>query len=426
MKVCIVCKNVIKRLLVGAVLICFAFGHSVTSADTTKSSIELETMTESVLLNMLNANWPDAHSTAKQLVAEFPDFALGHLLLAETFNQGAMQAPLLNQISDYSPELIALLLEARDRAHQSVTNNSLAQQNETYIPEMLIQVGAHIEHALVIDVESSELYLYDTSGAQPVLVRQHYISSGKGGFGKFSEGDLKTPLGVYSIVGRRSDESLPDLYGAGALILDYPNTLDRSLGRTGSGIWLHGIPSADRSRSPRSSEGCVTMANDLLLDLDEQLDLNKTHVVLSNQFNWISAQENQYAQEQYQLLFDRYFDAWHSANINELNALYTPDSVPAPVRYTNAAAAKRVSIRSQSVNPPLAPVGLNLTDLANVNNDSISIIKNPDFYDATDREHLVMSFEVQGKNPARVTLYWSRTKNSNWQIKREVVEAAGA
>lgn len=417
-------KKIIKRLLLATVAMCFAFGNSISLAKTPMSSAELEAMTESVLLNMLNANWTDAHITAEQLVANFPDYALGHLLLAETYNQSAMQTPLLNQISDYSPELIALLLEARDRAHQSLTHNSLAQQNQTYMPDMLIQVGSHIHHALVIDVESSELYLYDTTGTQPKLIRQHYISSGKGGFGKRSEGDLKTPLGVYSIVGRRSDESLPDLYGSGALILDYPNTLDRSLGRTGSGIWLHGIPSADRSRSPRSSEGCVTMANDLLLHLDEQLDLSKTTVVLSDKFNWISEQENQYVQERYQLLFDRYFDAWLNANVGELNALYTPDSVPATVRHSNAPGAKRVSMDSLSPHQHLAPSGLNLSDLAKVRSDSISIIKNPDFHDAAGIEHLVMSFELQGKNPARVTLYWSRTQNSDWQIKREVVEAS--
>jgi hypothetical protein len=423
---CMSSKRVIKQMLLGFVVLCCAFGYSISSAKSSLSSTELEVMTESVLLNILNANWSDAHATAEQLVAEFPDYALGHLLLAETFNQSAMQAPLFNQVKDYSPELIALLLEARDRAHQSMTNSSLEQQNKTYIPDMLVQVGAHINHVLVIDVESSELFLYDTTGALPKLVRQHYISSGKGGFGKLSEGDLKTPLGVYNIIGRRSDESLPDLYGSGALILDYPNTLDRSLGRTGSGIWLHGIPTADRSRSPRSSEGCVTMANDLLFHLYEQLNLNNTHVVLSDNFNWSSEQENQYARERFQLLFNRYIDAWRSANISALNALYTPDSVPATVRYNNPAVAKRVSINNQSPYQHLAPAGLNLTDLASVSSESISIIKNPDVHDATGLEHLVMSFDIQGKNPARVTLYWSKTASSDWQIKREVVEASGA
>ncbi len=420
------CKAVSKRLLLSTVVLCSAIGFSTGSAKTLTSSTELERMTESVLLNILNANWSDAHDTAEQLVADFPDYALGHLLLAETFTQGAMQTPLLNQINDYSPQLIALLLEARERAHQSIDHSGLAQQSQTTIPDILVQVGSHIDHALVIDVENAELFLYDTSGAQAKLVQQHYVSSGKGGFGKFSEGDLKTPLGVYNIIGRRSDESLPDLYGAGALMLDYPNSLDRSLGRTGSGIWLHGIPSADRSRSPRSSEGCVTMANDLLLRLSDQIDLNKTHVVISDKFKWISKQDNHNAQERFQLLFDGYRNAWLSGNIAELNAIYTPESVPAKVHYADVAGAKRVSLNNKSAPQHLAPAGINLRALANVSSESISIIKNPDSNEVPEREHLIMSFDIQGHNPARVTLYWSKTQSGDWKIKREVVDAAGA
>lgn len=38
------------------------------------------------------------------------------------------------------------------------------------------------------------------------------------------------------------------------------------MGRNGYGIWLHGTPSDTFSRPPRTSDGCVVLAN---TDLDE-------------------------------------------------------------------------------------------------------------------------------------------------------------
>jgi murein L,D-transpeptidase YafK len=113
-----------------------------------------------------------------------------------------------------------------------------------------------------------------------------YAAHGKGGWGKRSSGDNRTPLGIYRIAGFKTDDQLPELYGAGAYPLDYPNLWDRRLKYTGSGIWLHGVPRETYARVPASSEGCVTLANADLLDLKQYFVAGETPVVFTDALSW--------------------------------------------------------------------------------------------------------------------------------------------
>jgi murein L,D-transpeptidase YafK len=63
--------------------------------------------------------------------------------------------------------------------------------------------------------------------------------------------------------------------------------------KTGYGIWLHGVPRTTYVRAPRSSEGCVTMANDDLLALKPYVVNNRAPVVLSDHVEWLPRAEAQ-------------------------------------------------------------------------------------------------------------------------------------
>ena len=82
------------------------------------------------------------------------------------------------------------------------------------------------------------------------LVADHYASVGRLGIEKSTEGDQRTPLGVYYITSRLDGHQLTDFYGSGALLLNYPNEYDRRQGRTGGGIWLHGVPATVTPEAP--------------------------------------------------------------------------------------------------------------------------------------------------------------------------------
>ncbi len=87
---------------------------------------------------------------------------------------------------------------------------------------------------------------------------------------KQSAGDRRTPEGEYFIVGRKEKSELNELYGPLAYVLNYPNEEDRQAGRTGQGIWIHGMPEDSNRMVTR---GCIVMQNTYLLELEKFLKL---------------------------------------------------------------------------------------------------------------------------------------------------------
>ncbi len=83
--------------------------------------------------------------------------------------------------------------------------------------------------------------------------------------------DEKTPEGVYFVTHRYKDRKVT-IFGDRALHLNYPNPQDRAQGRKGDGIYIHGT---NKPYKPRSSNGCLVMANS---------DLARVEPLLSEQF----------------------------------------------------------------------------------------------------------------------------------------------
>lgn len=105
---------------------------------------------------------------------------------------------------------------------------------------------------------SIALYLYDKGSLREVKNTKAIIGS-KSGI-KVNEGDLATPIGVYSVNGTL--RGLPPYYGPLALPTNYPNTLDRIHNYTGHGIWIHGKP-LDGKREA-NTKGCIAIDNDVI------------------------------------------------------------------------------------------------------------------------------------------------------------------
>lgn len=99
-----------------------------------------------------------------------------------------------------------------------------------------LRIGSRI-HIRIFKL-SRELELYVHSGSRFELFRTYPICDVSGTLGpKRFEGDLQAPEGLYTVVAERlhphSDFHL-------AFNLGYPNEFDRSLGRTGGNIMIHG------------------------------------------------------------------------------------------------------------------------------------------------------------------------------------------
>lgn len=227
----------------------------------------------------------EAWTALDRLVQRQPNFRLARLFHGELLAARSGTAS-KDLTASNDPEIQGLVEEARLRIQQWREGVP-----EGAVPDTILQLSPAQTHAVVVDLPRSRLYLIENGKEGLRVARNFYASIGKRGWGKKSTGDNRTPVGIYHITGFIDDSTLPELYGAGAFPLNYPNVWDRRLHSTGSGIWLHGVPRDTYSRAPRSSEGCVTLANADLMELKPFFVAGKTPVVLTDALRWQPREE---------------------------------------------------------------------------------------------------------------------------------------
>lgn len=228
----------------------------------------------------------DALSTLETLTRREPNFRLAQLFYGELLAalSGAGGGTLIAGGITTEPRLRELAEEARVRLA-----SERAVPGPGMVPNAVLQLSDSFAHAIVVDLPRARLYVLKNENGSLQLQRHHYAAMGRNGARKQSAGDMRTPVGLYHVTNWIGDGALPELYGSGALPLDYPNVWDSLQQRTGSGIWLHGVPRDTYSRPPRSSEGCVTMANADLDALRDYVRFGQTPVVLSDELEWVPA-----------------------------------------------------------------------------------------------------------------------------------------
>ncbi|MDY0135536.1 MAG: L,D-transpeptidase family protein [Thiomicrospira sp.] len=222
------------------------------------STLQAEKMLIEALQRLNAYQLNEALDLATTLTKNYPDYHLAQMLKADLLSIRAGNFALLSQVAQHYPRTVSRLKsEAEVRWRHAHSDENLAY---SVLDNAVLKVGKQ-PHVVIVNLEASRLYLYENREGQLHLLANYYISMGTGGAGKQREGDRKTPIGVYHITDWVPGERLADLYGFGALPLNYPNIWDQALGRTGHGIWLHGTPSDTFSRPPQSSQGCVVLNN---------------------------------------------------------------------------------------------------------------------------------------------------------------------
>jgi len=261
---------------------------------------------------------------AESLVRDVPNFQLaqlvyGDLLLARTHalpTMGNAPAALAGRAQE---RLTQLRVEANRRL------TALRERPpEGSLPAQFISLPSTTRHAIAVDASRSRLYLFQNGPDGLRLIADHYASIGKLGPEKSFEGDQRTPLGVYYITSRLDARQLTDFYGAGALPLNYPNEYDRRLGRTGSGIWLHGVPSDSYARSPESTDGCVALANPELQSILDQVQPRTTPVVIARSLQWVTPTKVEPQRRSLQNMIEGWRVARASGDIGRVMSFYSP------------------------------------------------------------------------------------------------------
>lgn len=264
-----------------------------------------------------------ALALAQTLARDVPNFQLaqlvyGDLLLAQTRALPTMG----NAPGDLATKAPARLDQLREEAERRL--GALRERPPAgTVPAQFIELPPTTRHAIAVDASRSRLYLFENGPNGLQLVADHYASIGRLGFEKSAEGDQRTPLGVYFITSRLDARQLTDFYGVGALSLNYPNEYDRRQGRTGSGIWLHGVPSDSYARSPHSTDGCVALANPELRDIMERVQPRSTPVVIARNLQWVPPAVKEPERRSLHNLIEGWRVARASGDLNRLMAFYS-------------------------------------------------------------------------------------------------------
>jgi murein L,D-transpeptidase YafK len=243
----------------------------------------------------------EALNNAESLVNDFPNFQLAQLVYGDLLI--ARTRPLKN-IGDVPSELaekgMQNLIDLR--AESQLRFDAIKQMPPLdALPSQFVSLSSQNKHAIAVDTEKARLYLFENTQKGTRLIANYYVSVGKAGVGKTVEGDRRTPLGVYFITSNLDPRSLKDLYGSGALPVNYPNVLDLRRGKTGSGIWLHGTPASQFTRAPLATDGCVAVANPDLERIIKTVAIRTTPVLIAKNLKWVrpdklASQKNQFSE----------------------------------------------------------------------------------------------------------------------------------
>ncbi len=294
----------------------------------------------------------EALTKIKVVVDANPNFRLAQLMYADLLLSKSRPIQDFGNFHSATYESITAL---RDEMLARIKHYRL-QPSENKLPASLVMLGEQQKHVVVLDMNASRLYLYGNKGGVPMLINDFYASIGKNGTGKFTEGDQKTPIGVYFVTGFINPEKLPDLYGDGAYPIDYPNVWDRRHGRTGYGIWLHGTPSTTFSRPPRDSDGCIILSNKDLQILSPILKSDEVPVVLTEDIHWLDKKEWQTRQGEYASLVEKWRRDWESRDADLYLGHYSPTYTGLGMDYATWVNYKK------RVNPSKEYIKIGITD----------------------------------------------------------------
>ena len=122
-----------------------------------------------------------------------------------------------------------------------------------------------------------ELYMPDAQ-KRFSLKKRFNAFTGKNAGDKVVAGDLKTPIGIYTLVEKK--RQVDPFYGPMAFVTSYPNLYDRIRGKNGAGIWVHGVP-LNGTRDP-FTKGCIAINNNDLIQLDQSINPANTLLIIDS------------------------------------------------------------------------------------------------------------------------------------------------
>lgn len=177
-----------------------------------------------------------------------------------------------------------------------------------------------IKYTLISNPNTKMIYIFKNDKKDTNKIFETTILTGKNSGAKSIEGDLKTPVGSYDLTNKLT--TIDQFYGPLALVTNYPNSFDKINGRTGDGIWIHGVPlSGEREQA---TKGCIALDNKHLIQLDQTIDFTNSVLILeSNTTSFPYSTKEEMAN----ILSNLYLwkSAWEKGDFNTYISFYSPN-----------------------------------------------------------------------------------------------------
>ncbi|MCP4982922.1 MAG: L,D-transpeptidase family protein [Gammaproteobacteria bacterium] len=264
-------------------------------------------------------NHEQALNHTRDLIKEYPHSRLGHMLYADLL---LAKAEPLTEIGS-GIEIDRAMRDFRYEIKQRWQHDTNIAHHDLY-PENILLLADDQPYVILVDQQSSRIYVYRNEGGNLQLETDYFITIGLKGYGKQKRGDQKTPIGIYHVTRYIDGMELPDLYGEGAFPINYPNTWDERNKRTGGGIWIHGTPSYTYNRSPWASNGCIVVSNPDFLHINNYIrpDL-RTPVIVAEQVTWLSREQWLDKRQQVMQLLTTWLVDWESLDHEKYRRHYS-------------------------------------------------------------------------------------------------------
>lgn len=258
---------------------------------------------------------------------------------------------------------------------------------------------------LVVDKGRLQANL-ETWPADPTLaktLRAFKIAIGKGDGDKEYEGDNKTPEGVYFAQSHRTGAGLPNKYGPLAIPIDFPNPMDQIVGKTGHGIWLHGVEYDARIEEAKVTEGCVAFYNADIEKLSNWMRSHQGVVVIASDTGKVNQPTDV---ERVKSRTVDWMNAWADRRVDDYMAHYAPD-----FRYANMNRAAYKDYKGR--------VFSSYKEMS-VTYDNLRVVTHPKYAVAFFNQDF--QGDKRFSSIGRKVLYWEKAADGEWYVKREVFE----
>jgi murein L,D-transpeptidase YafK len=257
-------------------------------------------------------------------------------------------------------------------------------------------------HLILVEKQAQKAYLYEINKEKLSLklLNEYNVTTGKQDGDKQKKGDLRTPQGFYLIDGEIPKSRLTPKFGYGAFPLNYPNSIDQYLKKTGFAIWLHGT---DKPITPKDTEGCVRFTNKDLEILSKKFQFGKTVTIINDQINWVTVDQLGKDADYFKNAINQWKESWESQDLTSYLQFYHTDFYTENLKMNFERWAKY----KERINKKRADIHVKLSDIKYFYSNDYMLVE-------FKQEYRSATYSDVGKK----SMLWKR-EETDWMILRE-------